>query len=101
MKVKVPEDLMVTRTAHVKDKLVDLNETQYLIFLISAIQDIELPRPVNVSHEILCPARIAHCSGQGNGHDRGAAQHMFCAREPLGPHPSSSLLDLTWPTGKG
>ena len=64
-------------------------------------QNIEVTRPINVSHEILCPAGIAHRSGQGNGHDRGAAHHMFCAREPLEPHPSSSLLDLTWPTGKG
>ena len=32
LKVETLEDLMVTRTAHVEDKLVDLNETQYLIF---------------------------------------------------------------------
>ena len=32
MKVKALGDLMVTRTAHVEDKLVDLNETQHPIF---------------------------------------------------------------------
>ena len=32
LKVETLEDLMVTRTVHVEDKLVDLNETQYPIF---------------------------------------------------------------------
>ena len=32
LKVESLEDLMVTRTTHVEDKLVDLNETQYTIF---------------------------------------------------------------------
>ena len=85
---------MVTQTAKVENKLVDHIENQYLSLSI-AIESIELPQAMNVSHGIAFPSGIAHGSGQGGGNDRGAARQMFCAGEPLEPHPSISLLDLT------
>ena len=91
--VETLEELMVTQTAKVEDKLVDLIENSILSLSI-AIESIELPQAMNVLHGIAFPSGIAHRSGQGGRNDRDAARQMFCcAGEPLEPHPC--LLDLT------